>query len=103
MLNCDVFLFLVKSGVPSDEDLDWLSLKLDKFNTVGRRLKVEEVILAELDNENRKLSEKLYQMLLHWKESRSFAATYTVLHDALCHPLVNRRDLAEEVCCQKLD
>ena len=102
MFNCDVFLFLVNQGVPSDEELEWLSLKLDKFNTVGRRLEVEEAILTALDNGNMNFSEKLYRMLRHWKESRGFAATYTVLHDALCHPLVNRRDLAEQVC-KKLD
>ena len=36
-------------------------------------------------------------MLLHWKGRNGSAATYTVLHDALCHPLVNRTDLAEQL------
>ena len=31
-----------------------------------------------------------------WRERNGSAATYTVLHDALCHPLVNRTDLAEQ-------
>ena len=31
-----------------------------------------------------------------WRERNGSAATYTVLHDALCHSLVNRTDLAEQ-------
>ena len=45
-------------------------------------------------------SEKIYKMLLHWKKRDGSAATYKILHDALCHPLVNRTDLAEQLCCQ---
>ena len=96
MLCCDVFVFVVKQGVPSDEDLERLSQKLDKWKTVGRRLEIEEARLTAFDNENREWSEKIYKMLLHWKERNGSAATYMVLHDALCHPLVNRKDLAEQ-------
>ena len=35
-------------------------------------------------------------MLLYWKRRDTSGATYQVLHDALCHSLVNRRDLAED-------
>ena len=93
MLCCDVFVFVVKQGVPSDEDLERLSQKLDKWKKVGRRLEIEEARLTAFDNENKEWSEKIYKMLLHWKERDGSAATYTVLHDALCHPLVSRRDL----------
>ena len=96
-LCCDVFMFLVKQGVPSDEDLERLSQKLDKWKTVGRRLEIEEARLTAFDNEHREWSEKIYKMLLNWKERNGSAATYMVLHDALCHPLVNRRDLAEKL------
>ena len=34
-------------------------------------------------------------MLLHWKAREGSAATCMVLHDALCHRLVMRKDLAE--------
>ena len=100
MLCCDVFMFLVKQGVPSDEDLEWLSQKLEQWKKVGRRLKIEEARLSAFDNENMEFSEKIYKMLLHWKKRDGSAATYKVLHDALCHPLVNRTDLAEQLCCQ---
>ena len=97
ILICDVFMFLVKQGVPSDEDLEWLSQKLKKWKTLGRRLKIEEVRLTMIDDENTELFKKIYKMLLHWKERNGSTTTYTILHDALCHPLVNRTDLAEQL------
>ena len=97
ILICDVFMVLVKQGVPSDEDLEWLSQKLKKWKTLGRRLKIEEVRLTMIDDENREFFKKIYKMLLHWKERNGSTATYTILHDALCHPFVNRTDLAEQL------
>ena len=88
-------MFLVKQGVPSDEDLEWLSRKLEKWKPVGRRLEIEEARLTAFDNENKDYSEKAYKMLLHWKEGNGSSATHKFLHDALCHPLVKRTDLAE--------
>ena len=90
-------MFLVKQGVPSDEDLEWLSQKLENWKTVGRRLEIDEARLTAFDDENRGCSEKIYKMLLHWKEGNGSTATYTILHDALCHSLVNRTDLAEQL------
>ena len=97
MLCCDVFLFLVKHGTPTDEDLEWISHRLGKWRRLGRRLQIREATLTEIGNYHEDSSEKGYQMLLHWKEIGASAATYMVLHDALCHPLVARRDLAEEL------
>ena len=100
MLCCDVFIFLVKQRVPSDEDLERLSQKLKKWKTLGRRLDIEEARLTAFDEINEEKCEKIYKMLLHWKERNGSAATYMVLHDALCDPLVSRKDLAEKFCCQ---
>ena len=97
MLCCDVFLFLVKHGTPTDEDLEWISLRLVKWRRLGRRLQIWEATLTKIDNYHEDLSEKGYQMLLHWKQRDGSAATYKVLHDALCHPLVGHRYLAEEL------
>ena len=97
MLFCDVFLFSVRQGVPSDKDLEWLSQKVENWKTLGRRLKIEKVKLMMIDDENTEFIEKIYKMLLHWKERNGSTATYTILHDALCHPLVNRTDLAEQL------
>ena len=90
-------MFLVKQGVPSDEDLGWLSQKLENWKAVGRRLEIEDARLTAFDNENREFFEKIYKMLLHWKERNGSTASYTTLHDALCHPSVNRTDLAEQL------
>ena len=90
-------MFLVMQGVPSDEDLDWLSQELEEWKTVGRRLKIKEAKLTAFDIEKREFSEKIYKMLLHWKRRNGSTATYTILHDALCHPWVNRTDLAEQL------
>ena len=100
MVCYDIFVFLVKQGVPSDEDLERLSLQLEQWKRVGRRLQFEEASLTAFDVEYKESCEKTYKMLLHWKVRDESAATYTVLHYALCHPLVNRTDLAEQICCQ---
>ena len=90
-------MFLVKQGVPSDEELDWLSQKLENWMVVGRRLKIDKPTLTAFDMENKGWFEKSYRMLLHWKERNGSTATYTILHDALCHPLVKSTDLAEQL------
>ena len=41
-------------------------------------------------------------MLLHWKRREDEEATYLVLHDALCHDLVDRKDLANNIYRQWL-
>ena len=63
MLCCDVFMFLVKQGVPSDEELEWLSQKLENWKVVGRRLKIDTPTLTAFHMENRGWFEKSYRML----------------------------------------
>ena len=41
------------------------------------------------------LRDKGFRMLLDWKAREGSAATCMVLHDALCHQLVMRKDLSE--------
>ena len=91
-------MFLVKQGVPSDEDLEWLSHHVEQeWKVLGRRLRIKEERLCATDTDHPDMVEKAYQMLRHWKEKNGSAATYKVLHDALCHRLVSRRDLAEQL------
>ena len=99
MLCCDVFLFLVKHGIPTNDDLEWISRHFVNWRHLGRLLQIEEELLNDIDQGYRKITDKCYMMLLHWKKEKrgASAATYMVLHDALCHPMVNRRDLAEEL------
>ena len=94
-------MLLVKQGVPSDEDLEWLSRELEDWEDLGHRLNIKEGKLTAIDKDYGKTRQKIFKMLRHWKARDGLDATYTVLHDALCHPLVCRRDLAEEFCCQK--
>ena len=101
MLCCDVFMFLVKQGVPSYEDLEWLSRQLENWEELGRRLDIEKGMLTAIGDDYKKKLKKIYEMLQHWKEKNGSAATYKVLHDALCHPLVCHRGLAEKFCCQQ--
>ena len=101
MLCCDVFMFLVKQGVPSYEDLEWLSRQLENREELGRRLDIEKGMLTAIGDDYKKKLKKIYEMLQHWKEKNGSAATYKVLHDALCHPLVCHRGLAEKFCCQQ--
>ena len=101
MLFCDIFMFSVKQGVPSDEELEGLSRQLENWDELGRRLKIEQATLTEFDEDRGKKRKKIYKMLRHWKEKGGSAATYTVLHDALCHRFVNHTGLAEHFCCQQ--
>ena len=89
----------VKEGFPSDCDLELLSAKVEKWKTLGRRLKIEAAELTALDKDNEEWSEKAFAMLIKWKRKKGSKATYRCLYDALCHKLMNRTDLAEEFCC----
>ena len=85
---------------PNVDVLEHLSKKVSNdWRTLGRRLTFQEAELEEFDNDNQQISEKAYAMLLAWKQKGGSAATYSVLNQALCHPYVNRKDLAEEFYC----
>ena len=71
------------------------------WKPLGRRLHLKELELVAFDKDNEECIEKPYQMLLHWKRREGEKATYIVLYRALCHDLVARMDLANEICCQQ--
>ena len=83
----------------SDYELEHLSVKIGNWKPLARRLRFLAVEIEEFNNGNRQFSEKAYRMLISWKRREGFGATYRALYDALCHPLIMRRDLAEEFCC----
>ena len=93
----------VKEGSPTDDYLEELAHEIiNEWRNLGRRLlESGESSLDAIDKENPEYSEKAYQMLLKWKRAKGSHATYQVLHDALCHPFVDRRDLAEKFCLVK--
>ena len=94
-------LYSVKQGNPSDEELEKLSLRIGEcWKPLGRRLDIEEGLLTGFYKDNDEFREKIYKMLLHWKQRDGQAATYQVLYTALCHELVSQRLLGEEICCE---
>ena len=86
----------IKSGEVFDEDLELLSKKIANWQSLARGLLFSNREITVFDKENDEFSEKAFAMLIHWKRRLGSAATYKVLYDALCHPLVSRRDLAYE-------
>lgn len=90
----------VKEGCPSGDDLEALSRDIvEKWKALARRLRFSESQITIFDKDHVEYTEKPYHMLLGWKEREASSATYKVLFDALCHDLVRRRDLAENLCC----
>ena len=90
--------------MPSDEELYAISENIaEGWKPLGRRLNITEAELVKFHKNHEEYTEKPYQMLLYWKrregEKQPTKATYLVLHDALCHPFVARKDLAEKICC----
>ena len=95
-----VFLFTeIKDDNPTPDELESLSEKIgEKWKKLGRRLKFDEAQITEHDKNNDALCEKAYKLLLAWKGRDASAATYRVLHKALSD--IERKDLAQEFCCQ---
>lgn len=90
----------VKDGMPKKEELLFISKNIGvDWKLLGRCLNIEEPELVAFDKENEEYIEKAYQMLLHWKQKEGSDATYQVLHNALRHHFINRKDLADKICC----
>ena len=100
-MNCAFICLLTlgKEGDLSDDDLATLSCKIvGIWKPLARMLGLSDAVITIIDKDNERCIEKSYQMLLAWKQREASSATYKVLFDALCHPLIGRRDLAENLC-----
>ena len=75
-----------------------MSRKIEKWKSLARRLQFLTEDIAAIDTDYKTFSEKVFRMLFLWKQREGSYATYRVLYDALRHPLVNRKDVAEELC-----
>jgi len=71
------------------------------WKTLGRRWNMTEAELDSIHKEEDQCRERAYKMLLKWKQAEGEAATFTMLYNALCHHLVDRKDLAEKFCRDK--
>ena len=90
---------MVKKGTPTDEELEELGDKIaEKWMKLGRRLGVKEAKLLDIKQRYEELSERGYHMLMHWRQENGREATYQILNSALRHKLVQRKDLAEQIC-----
>ena len=89
-------MFLVTEGVPSDEDLEWLSYQVTDRMTLARVLRLKGRNM-EIESRCRNIFEHTFRMLKRWKERNGSDATYAVLRDALGHPFVGRKDLADKL------
>ena len=93
------FAVAVKEGSPSDDELEFLSRRIGRWRPLGRQLKFDNEMLLGFHKDNQERCEKVFAMLIAWKKRDGSAATYQVLHQALCHEYVGRRALAEKICC----
>ena len=81
-----------------NDELKLLSFKIEDWRALARRLNFVEAEIEAFDEEKENVNEKVYSMLMEWKHREGLVATYGVLYEALCHPFVNRRDLAYKFC-----
>ena len=97
------FLFTgeIKTGSPSDYELEDLSNKISKWEALGRQLGFTDEQLVHFDRDNIEFTNKIYKMLLEWKQREGSGATYEVLYNALCSKYVMYRKLAETLCFTK--
>ena len=80
--------------------MEKLSAELgNSWEPVARRLKFKDAEVTAIHTDNEEYAKKALKMLFQWKNRDASKATYTVLHAALSHKLVGRRDLAEKFCC----
>jgi len=94
-----LFLFVVKRGQPTNDELEKLGTDIaGGWKILGRRLAFTCATIEEIDHNYPNLPEKGFQMLLRWTQRKGSAATYQALCDALQHELVKRQDLAEKFC-----
>ena len=94
---------MVKADVPSDDTLEDLSLELGEiWEKLGRRQGFNQAAIDNFDLAKKVLADKAFKMLMTWKQREGSKATYKVLYDALCNKKVQRRDLAEQFCCDEI-
>lgn len=85
---------------PVDDDvLEGLSEEIaDAWEKLARRLGFKDSDITGFHKNNEEYAKKAYKMLKKWKEKLDLDATYDVLHQALCHKFVARKDLANKFC-----
>lgn len=94
------FIPVIKDGVPTDKDLQLLSMKLGEYwKYLAQAVGFEDPEITAFSTENKELREKAYKMLLKWRAKCGSGATFRVLYDALCDERVDQMELAQKYCC----
>ena len=94
------FIPVIKGGVPTDKDLQLLSMKLGEYwKYLAQALGFEESEITAFSKQNEELREKAYKMLLRWRAKYGSGATFKILYDALCDERVDQMELAQKYCC----
>ena len=96
------FCFLgiqIKRGVVVNKDLELLSVQLGtSWKSLAVRLQFQQHEVDAFHYQNKELRQRGFEMLMAWKQRGGSHATYQVLHGALSHERVGRRDLVERFC-----
>ena len=67
---------VVKKGNPDNDELEQLANDIDPsdWKKVARKLKIHDPKITAIHKENEEFHEKIYQMLLKWKQANGSAA-----------------------------
>ena len=99
---CSFGISVLKEGEPSWDELEELSEKLGlSWEKLARRLGFDDAEITGFCKNNEEYSKKALKMLFQWKKREGCDATYSVLYDSLSHNLVQRKDLADNLCCDQ--
>ena len=92
---------VVKKCNPKSDELEQLANDIDAsdWKKVARKLKIHGPKVTAIHKEYEEFCEKIYQMLLKWKQANGSAATWKKLYQALID--AGLRELAEKHCCKK--
>ena len=80
---------------------DIMSIAMDItgiWNRLGRALGLSDSNLSIIDEDNGKIYDKCYAMLMKWKQIYVSRANYGALEEGLAHTTVERHDLIKKYC-----
>ena len=94
---------VVRGGNPEGFELEKLANEIHAgvWKRVARKLLIGDPRIAEIDEQEKEIHEKMYKVLKDWKQAKGSAATWEKLYQTLMD--ANLRELAEKHCCVKMN
>ena len=94
---------VVRKGNPEGYELEKLAngIYAGVWKRVARKLMIKDPRIAEIDEQEKEIHEKMYRVLQDWKQENGSAATWEKLYQTLMD--ANLRELAEKHCCVKMN